>query len=178
MVLNASYEFLTVIERWIDALGLVITGKAVPLENYPDLVRSQRLAFHLPAVVVMRYQVRTQRRRQLFDAPSRKAVFIRDGFRCQYCGLRVSMRTGTRDHVMPRSRGGADTLSNVVTACVPCNTRKDNRTPSEANMPLLNGPRSLSEEDKIRCLLKVVRSEERQTWMSCLRRHGITLWAI
>jgi 5-methylcytosine-specific restriction endonuclease McrA len=177
MVLNASYEFLAIEERWIDALSLVLAGKATPLELYPDVVRSARERFQLPAVVVMRHQVRTQRRRRLFDSPTRKAVFIRDGFRCQYCGGRIGMNTGTRDHVVPRSRGGADTLANVVAACVACNTRKDARTPDEAGMPLLSRPRALSEDEKLRCLLKVVRSRERATWMECLRRHGITLWA-
>jgi 5-methylcytosine-specific restriction endonuclease McrA len=177
MVLNASFEFLAIEERWIDALSLVLAGKAVPLEQYPDVVRSAREQFRLPAVVVMRYQVRTQRRRRLFDVPTRKVVFIRDGFRCQYCGTRLSMKTGTRDHVVPRSRGGHDTLANVVAACVPCNTRKDARTPDEAGMPLLSRPRVLTEDEKIRCLLRVVRSKERTAWMDCLRRLGLTLWA-
>jgi 5-methylcytosine-specific restriction endonuclease McrA len=177
MVLNASFEFLTIVDRWIDALSLVLAEKAIAIEHYPDIVRSQREQFRLPAVVVMRYQVNTQRKRHLFDAPSRKAVFIRDNFRCQYCGAKVTMRTGTRDHVVPRSRGGRDVLSNIVAACVPCNTRKDARTPEEAGMPLLNRPRSLTEEEKLRCLLRVVRSKERSAWMECLKKHGITLWA-
>jgi len=177
MVLNASYEFLTIEERWIDALSLVLAGKALAIEHYPEVVRSERAQFRLPAVVVMRHQVRTLRRRRLFDSPTRKAVFIRDGFRCQYCGVRISMTSGTRDHVVPRSRGGADNLGNVVAACVPCNTHKDARTPDEAGMPLLSRPRALSEDEKLRCVLRVVRTRERSTWMDCLQRHGITLWA-
>ncbi|MBA3845839.1 MAG: HNH endonuclease [Planctomycetes bacterium] len=177
MVLNASYEFLTIEERWIDALSLVLAGKATALAHYDEVVRSQHASCALPAVVVMRYQVRTQRRRRLFDAPSRKAVFIRDGFVCQYCDARVSMSTGTRDHVIPRSRGGADTLTNVVAACRACNARKADQTPTEAGLELRAKPRALSEDDKLRCLLRTVRAKERTTWTSCLRRHGITLWA-
>ncbi len=177
MVLNASYEFLTIEERWIDALGLVLTGKAIPLEEYPDVVRSQHCTFRLPAVVMMRYHVKTQRRRHLFHVPTRKAVFIRDNFECQYCGTRVSMTTGTRDHVLPRSRKGPDTITNVVTACRSCNVRKDNRTPDEASMALRNRPRALTEDEKIQCLLKLVRAKERNTWMACLRRLGLELWA-
>ena len=177
MVLNASYEFLAIQEHWIDALSLVIAGKAMPLEHYPDQVRGQWHAFQLPAVVVMRYQVSTQRRRRIFDAPTRKAVFIRDRFTCQYCGTRVSLKSGTRDHVVPRSRGGADTLSNVVTACSACNTRKDSMTPEAAGMRLLSQPRSLTEEEKVQCLLRTVRAKERTTWLDCLRKHGIKLWA-
>jgi 5-methylcytosine-specific restriction endonuclease McrA len=177
LVLNADYGYLAVIDRWIDALGLVLSGKADALADYPRLVRSATCAFALPAVAVMRYQVRTQRRHALFDVSSRAVVFARDGFVCQYCGCRVSMRTGTRDHVVPRSRGGPDLLSNVVTACGTCNRRKDARTPSEAGMALRSQPRALTEEEKLACLLRTVRSDERATWLACLRRHGIALWA-
>jgi 5-methylcytosine-specific restriction endonuclease McrA len=177
MVLNASYGFLTIEEHWIDALGLVLAGKAIPLEEYPDVVRSQHCTFRLPAVVMMRYHVKTLRRRQLFQAPTRRAVFIRDNFECQYCGVRITMSTGTRDHVTPRSRGGPDTLGNVVTACRACNVRKDDRMLHEVGMELRNRPRGLSEDEKIQCLLKLVRAKERNTWMACLRRLGLELWA-
>jgi 5-methylcytosine-specific restriction endonuclease McrA len=177
MVLNASYEFLAIEEHWIDALGLVLSGKAVPLEEYPDVVRSQHCTFRLPAVVLMRYQVKTLRRRQVFNVPTRKAVFIRDGFACQYCGTRVSMTTGTRDHVIPRSRGGPDIMQNVVTACRACNVRKDDRMLEEVGMSLTSRPRPLTEEEKIQCLIKLVRAKERNAWMGCLRRLGLGLWA-
>lgn len=177
MVLNASYEFLAIQERWIDALSLVIQGKATPLEHYTEVVRSARATWQLPAVVVMRYQVKTSRRRRLFDTPSRKVVFIRDGFVCQYCGVRLNMASGTRDHVIPRSRGGQDALTNVVASCMPCNTRKDDRTPDEAGMRLRARPRALSEDEKLQCLLRTVRRAECSTWLECLRRHGIALWA-
>lgn len=177
MVLNASYEFLAIEEHWIDALGLVLSGKAVPLEEYPDIVRGQRCTFRLPAVVLMRYQVKTLRRRQVFNVPTRKSVFIRDGFECQYCGSKVSMTTGTRDHVIPRSRGGPDTMLNVVTACRSCNVRKDDKLPDQVGMVLRNRPRALTEEEKIQCLLKLVRAKERNAWMGCLRRLGLGLWA-
>jgi 5-methylcytosine-specific restriction endonuclease McrA len=112
----------------------------------------------------------------VFDVPEKATVFARDAFTCQYCGCRVTLRNGTRDHVQPRSRGGRDVLSNVVTACAACNFRKDDRTPAEAGMHLRAMPRALNEEEKLACLLRSVRSEERQAWIACLRRNGITLW--
>jgi 5-methylcytosine-specific restriction endonuclease McrA len=177
MVLNASYEYLSIVEHWMDALVLVLAGKATPIESYPEVVRSQHCTFNLPAVVVMRKQVKITRRRRLFDSPTRKAVFTRDGFTCQYCGARLSMAKGTRDHVLPLSRGGADALCNVVACCMPCNSRKDDRTPEEAGMVLQGRPRSLTEEEKLRCLLKTCRTREREMWLSCLERNGIRLWA-
>ncbi len=72
---------------------------------------------------------------------SRLGVFIRDGFRCQYCGRRISYKNLTIDHVIPRSRGGRTEWTNVVSSCVPCNTKKGDRTPEEAGMRLLREPR-------------------------------------
>lgn len=65
-------------------------------------------------------------------------LFRRDRNLCAYCGYVT--RSLTRDHVVPKSRGGKDTWENLVTACKNCNARKDARTPEEANMPLLYVP--------------------------------------
>jgi 5-methylcytosine-specific restriction endonuclease McrA len=68
-----------------------------------------------------------------------RALFLRDGHACQYCGRHLSaLRKGerlTRDHVLPRCRGGKDEWANVVTACSSCNGRKGSRTPQEAGLP-------------------------------------------
>ncbi len=175
LVLNASYEYLSISDKWIDALSLVLAKKATPIEEYHDIVRSQRATFRLPAVVVMNHYVKTNRKARTWVTPTRKLVFSRDAFTCQYCGKRINMSSGTRDHVIPLSRGGPDTLSNVVTACVPCNTKKANRTPDEAGMPLQTQPRALTDREKIQCLIKSCRAKERATWIACLGRMGLRL---
>ena len=58
----------------------------------------------------------------------------------QYCGRRGSARELDLDHVLPRSRGGTDSWTNLVASCQPCNRRKGRRTPKEADMPLLRKP--------------------------------------
>jgi 5-methylcytosine-specific restriction endonuclease McrA len=68
---------------------------------------------------------------------SKHGVLRRDRFRCAYCGLD---NADTMDHVQPRSRGGRTEWLNAVAAHAACNERKGNRTPSEANMPLLWQP--------------------------------------
>ena len=65
-------------------------------------------------------------------ALSRRAVFARDDYRCQYCGRQAD----SIDHVMPRSRGGEHVWENVAAACRPCNLTKRDRTPDEAGMRL------------------------------------------
>ncbi len=71
---------------------------------------------------------------------SRRNIFERDNNRCQYCGRRLPKSELTIDHVVPQSRGGGDTWTNLVLACVGCNVRKANRTPAEAGMPLIKEP--------------------------------------
>ncbi|MGD9600817.1 MAG: HNH endonuclease [Gammaproteobacteria bacterium] len=71
---------------------------------------------------------------------SNHELFHRDAYLCMYCGEQFSDGQLTRDHVVPLSRGGVDTWSNVVAACKECNTRKGGRTPEQARMPLLAVP--------------------------------------
>ncbi len=68
------------------------------------------------------------------------ALFARDQHLCLYCGRECPRGVLTRDHVQPVSRGGRDTWENVVSACFACNSRKGNRTPQQAGMPLLAVP--------------------------------------
>lgn len=69
-----------------------------------------------------------------------KELFLRDAFLCMYCGHQYRESLLTRDHIIPLSKGGHDKWKNVVTACKSCNTRKGNRIPETAGMPLLAVP--------------------------------------
>ncbi|GAB3506710.1 HNH endonuclease [Pseudoxanthomonas daejeonensis] len=71
---------------------------------------------------------------------SNTALFARDAHLCLYCGEQFARPHLTRDHVMPLSKGGRDAWENVVSACFHCNSRKGNRTPQQAHMPLLAVP--------------------------------------
>lgn len=72
----------------------------------------------------------------------RFAVFLRDGYRCRYCGCQVSRRAvgkphhATLDHVIPQSRGGLDTKANLVTACWACNQAKRDALPGDVSAPM------------------------------------------
>ena len=75
---------------------------------------------------------------------SRKNVFIRDDFTCQYCNTKFPINKLTYDHVIPKSAwSGYDSptsWTNIVTACIRCNLKKSNKTPQQANMPLNREP--------------------------------------
>ncbi len=140
LLLNATYEPLKVIS-WKKAMTLLCLDKAEVLACYQKHVRSTRLLFELPAVMRLRSRVPWRRLGVRF---SRRHVFVRDRFSCQYCGQRFPTRDLTFDHVMPKSRGGRTCWNNIVTSCRECNQEKAGRTPDEAGMPLLNQPHAPS----------------------------------
>lgn len=90
-------------------------------------------------VAVKRSAIRKKNQRSSPPLVNRE-LFRRDAHLCMYCGGNFHSCKLTRDHVYPLSRGGKNIWSNVVTACRRCNTKKGNRRPEEANMPLLAVP--------------------------------------
>ncbi len=136
LVLNQNYQPLNICnaKRAIILLG---RGKAELLENGRGYARSASAIVPIPSVIRLVYMVkRPLMKRRL----SRRAVFYRDGFTCQYCGKQT--KELTLDHIIPRSRGGPHIWENVVSACIPCNHKKAGLTPAEAGMWLLKEPRA------------------------------------
>jgi len=143
LALNASFEPLTIVPAR-RAVRLVLDRKAEVLEADPRLAyRSERARIPVPLVIrLVRYiHVPRRFRRQVTNT----FLFARDEYRCQYCGRHrrelKSRQFLTRDHVLPISRGGENTWTNVVTACSGCNHRKADRTPDEAGLALQMAPR-------------------------------------
>ena len=135
LVLNASYEPLNVcsVRR---AHVLVHKGRAELVEQLERPLRSASGAFPWPHVIRLLEYVRVPKAVQ--RKISRRALFARDEFRCQYCGSSGKL---TLDHVVPRSRGGDSIWENVVTSCAPCNHRKGDRLLEETSMKLRTTPR-------------------------------------
>ena len=90
-----------------------------------------------PAVIVLKSYVR---KKFMSYACNRKNVVWRDKNVCQYCGNRFCFSDLTMDHVIPKSRGGDKSWTNIVTSCKRCNNSKGDRTPEEAKMPLIKKP--------------------------------------
>jgi 5-methylcytosine-specific restriction endonuclease McrA len=134
LVLNASFQPLCVVPVR-RALVLALKGKADVLHTNGHLFRSESLELAAPTVVRLNYFVKVPYRARA--SLSRRAVFIRDNYECQYCGRAAE----NVDHVIPRSRGGAHTWDNVVASCRPCNSRKENRAPADVGMHLRHAPR-------------------------------------
>lgn len=136
LVLNQSFEPVSVCSTK-KAMLLVVLAKAEIIEERSDVhIRTVSTRFPFPSVIRLSAYIRVPHKK--IDL-SRKNVLRRDNHHCQYCG--TSSPPLTVDHVIPRSRGGADQWENLVCACLSCNNRKRNRTPEEANMRLLSTPK-------------------------------------
>lgn len=138
LLLNATYEPLQVVS-WQRAIRMLFQQKAEVVENYAREIRSVRFAMKVPSVIRLIHFVQVHRAHHQVKL-SRVNLFARDRFRCQYCGRRPPTSLLTYDHILPVARGGRKTWENIVTACIPCNHRKGNRTPEEAGMALLKKP--------------------------------------
>lgn len=137
LLLNASYEPMKVVS-WQKALILWFQDKVEIIEYHNLHVRSVRASFQLPSVIKLKSYVRPRGYGAVRFC--RENVYIRDNFTCQYCGDRLPAKLLTLDHVVPVSKQGPKSWTNVVAACRDCNQRKGNRTPVTANMPLLTEP--------------------------------------
>lgn len=139
LVLNATYEPINVctVRR---AVVLLLKAKAEIIERADWELHSATATIARPVVIRLVSYVRIPRdthRRKI----TRRAVFARDEWTCQYCGARSNL---TVDHVVPRSKGGASNWENIVASCAPCNRRKGNALPRQVGMQLLKPPRTPS----------------------------------
>lgn len=147
LLLNASYEPLSVIPQR-RALSLLLRERVDAVTDEVVTLQGITHDLSIPTVLRLRRYVRAPRRGVRW---SRRNVLQRDGYRCIYCGIAASEDRGgtlltrrdyTIDHIVPSSRGGKNTWSNTACACPSCNSRKGNRMPHEAGMPLLWEPKT------------------------------------
>ena len=125
LVLNANYEPLHVCSTK-RAVGLLVTGKAELMVNGRGHIRTARLTYPAPSVIRLEHMIKRPRPRVKL---SKREIFRRDNYTCQYCGRQTQHLT--IDHVIPRHKGGGHEWDNLVAACPPCNRRKGGRNPQE-----------------------------------------------
>lgn len=164
LVLNSDGLALN-LTKWRRAVVLLLEEKADLVEAYDNFVRP---GIRQPAVIQLRAFVSVLRQPSL----TRKHILARDSFACQFCGLRPRDSEGRPrvsdlniDHVIPRAqavggkvRAGGKSIplnswGNLVASCIPCNTRKRDRTPEQAGMRLRRTPRTPTAVDALRIAL-------------------------
>lgn len=124
LVLNGDFRPLNLFPlstlNWEDTIKVVVKGHVTVVAEYERLIRSPSVTMRLPSVIAMRKYEKIKDRASF----TRTNVFLRDRFRCQYCGEETSL---TFDHVVPRSKGGQTNWTNIVAACDACNLMKGSK---------------------------------------------------
>ena len=155
LVLNSAYMPIDRVS-WMDAIGDILTGRAEVVDvyenvtvrsgsdEYPNLphtfmaLRTESAGvWRIPSIIRFLTKAVFVKRAVKFN---RHNVWLRDLGACQFCGVKLTTNEFTYDHVLPQSRGGKTTWENIVCACIPCNSKKADRTPAEAKMRLKREP--------------------------------------
>jgi 5-methylcytosine-specific restriction endonuclease McrA len=128
LVLNADGLPVSVLPlstiTWQESIKYMVLDKADVLAWHDSwIVHSATWETPVPSVIMLRDYMKAKTTVRF----SRANVHLRDGGKCQYCGVAVTGRESTLDHVMPVSKGGKTTWENCVTACGPCNSRKSDK---------------------------------------------------
>lgn len=170
LVLNADMQPLSwaplSVWSWQDALVAVLQDRVTQVKTYADIsVRTASAAFEVPAVIALKGY-----RRRAHVAFTRYHVFLRDEFRCQYCGEQFPARKLTFDHVVPKSKGGQSSWTNIVACCSADNVRKGDKTLKQAGMNLRRKPFEPSpyQLDSIARRIPFIHGELHNTWLDFL----------
>jgi 5-methylcytosine-specific restriction endonuclease McrA len=135
LVLNANFEPINICSTR-RAMGLLMTGKADMVVNGRGYIRTIKELLPRPSVIRLESQIHRPRPHVKL---TRREVFRRDNYTCQYCGKRDGGLTV--DHVVPRYLGGQHIWTNVVAACPACNHHKGGRKLEESRMVLMHKPK-------------------------------------
>jgi len=141
IILNADYTFLNIVS-WKEAVCLLVKGAAKPVDSFNEttavriakIVKTVSSKYLVPLVMRLVTLVRKKFRTKV--PWNKQAIYLRDNYTCQYCGKILKDGETTIDHVVPKSRGGKSTFENCVTACKKCNSKKNNRLPSDCGLSL------------------------------------------
>ncbi len=129
LVLNSDYTPINVTSV-VRGFVLVSKGKAEILKSDENPIVAGYQKFVKPVIIRLLNYVKYRIKNLKIN---RSRLFKRDSSQCVYCGSKKNL---TVDHVIPKSRGGDNSWTNLVTCCSPCNRKKGNKTPEEANMKL------------------------------------------
>lgn len=140
LILNADYRPLSYFPlslwSWQDALRAIFRETVIVVSEYERVVRSPTCEIKLPSVLALKEYIPAAQK----PAFTRFNVFLRDNWQCQYCGDAFRTQELTFDHIIPRSRGGRTSWTNIVAACRDCNILKGDSLPQECGMYPLQHP--------------------------------------
>ena len=136
LLLNSDYNPISILPlsviSWQHAVKLYFLDRVQILEEYDDwTIRSEHFAMNVPAVCVTKDYFHFKKSAKF----SRRNMYLRDMYQCQYCGEVFDQKDLTLDHVIPRSQGGKTTWENSTTACKSCNHKKGDKIQKPLRAP-------------------------------------------
>lgn len=174
--LNASWEPIEIISWWkaCNITYFCDEPKADILWTYPEeyKIRAQYEAWSYPSIIVLKEYAKRKPRRKI--TPGLKAILIRDMYTCAYCGCKLSNSTGTRDHVIPESRGGPTTWENLVASCRDCQEKKKDHFCKDVGMFPKWHPKEPLYSEKFLNMIRISSSFERNNWKIGFKKLGLT----
>lgn len=138
LVLDSRYEPVKVVSVHTGFV-LLYTERASTVVESPRVIRSVSSTHPVPWIIRL-HNAAPRKRRMVGPRFSRQNIYLRDGYRCQYCNWTGSVLNLTMDHLIPLARGGKTTWENIVTACKHCNLKKGSRTIEELGLRLPRMP--------------------------------------
>lgn len=165
LVLNSDYRPL---RTWplslvdaTEAISAIVRGRVDVVEEWPDqFFHSPSTKIAVPKTIALREYA------NLRGAPKfcRRSILLRDGYRCQYCGVEYPSDELTYDHVHPRSKGGQTNWLNIVMACIRCNALKRDKTCAQANLWPRQKPKQPTRYELLEAGLRLIPNDVREAW--------------
>lgn len=124
-------------------LKALLKGHINVVKEYDDSITIKNKEMKLPKIVMLNKYIKVSHKPKF----SRRNIYLRDNYTCQYCGRKFSPEYLTFDHVIPRKDGGKTIWENIVTCCKECNCKKGCKTIKESGMQLLSQPKIPSTRD-------------------------------
>lgn len=118
--------------KWNDWIKL-------PITESDDYVQTVNMKIKIPRVIILSRYDKVPKKRPKF---SQKNIWVRDDYTCQYTGKKLKPNEGNIDHIIPRSRGGANNWDNCVLTSKSINAKKADSTPEEAGLKLIRQPKA------------------------------------
>lgn len=173
--LDSSWTPIEIID-WFEAFCQVYV-EPYPcniLWEYPEKykIRSQNSSWSYPSIIVLKNFTRPKKEKNVIK-PSLKSILVRDLYRCGYCGVKLSGSSGTRDHIIPESKGGPSSWSNLIACCKPCQNKKKDHMPEDVGMFPTKTPKAPHIEEKFAKYIKLSSAFEKKCWMDGLKNLGM-----
>lgn len=173
--LNASWEPVEIISWW-KACSITYfcdEPKADILWTYPEenKIRAQHESWAYPSIIVLKAYSRRKPKKKV--TPGLKAILVRDMYTCAYCGDKLTNTSGTRDHVIPESKGGPTTWENLVACCKDCQQKKKDHFCKDVRMYPKWTPKEPLFTERFLNSVRISSSSERNSWKLGFKKLGL-----